>query len=183
MLIQNREVFFTLIPVFNLVVLALMLWAEIKARGFPNKTVRPLIIISLMVMQLLMLILFGFLQKSARIFTLTLIQGTIGMIYLEVGWYFLKKSSRVLNNKKRWYQVLKRVMIAMIIIFVATEIYCIVDVIKKHVTQLTICHGLTDVLMQSYCSLAVGCFCVLTYFISARIHEQTDKNKDLVMAT
>lgn len=104
--ILSREVFFTLIPVFNLVVLALMLWAEIKARGFPNKTVRPLIIISLMVMQLLMFILFGFLQKSARIFTLTLIQGTIGMIYLEVGWYFLKKSSRVLKNKQRWFKVL-----------------------------------------------------------------------------
>lgn len=157
-----------MIPVFNLVVLALMLWAEIKARGFMNKTVRPLIIISMMVMQLLMLILFGFLSNSARIFTLTLIQGTIGMIYLEVGWYFLKKSSRVLKNKKRWYQVLRRVMIAMIIIFVATEIYCIVEVIEKHVTELTICSGLTDVLMQSYCSLAVACFCVMTYFTRKR---------------
>ncbi len=38
-------------------------------------------------------------------------------------------------------------MIAMIFIFVATEIYCIVDVIKKHVTELTICNGLTDLLM------------------------------------
>jgi len=84
-------VFFTLIPVFNLVALSLMLWAEIKARGFPNKTVRPLIIMLLMVMQILMFILFGFLKNSARIFTETLIQGTVGMIYLEVGWYFLKK--------------------------------------------------------------------------------------------
>lgn len=92
-----------------------------------------------MAMQLLMFILFGFLQKSARIFTLTLIQGFIGMIYLEVGWYFLKKASRVLKNKRWWYQILKRVMIAMITIFLAIEIYCIVEVAKKHVTAFNIC--------------------------------------------
>jgi len=68
-----REVFFTLIPVFNLVVLSLMLWADIKARGFPNKTVRPLIIMLLIGMQILMFIMFAFLGRAARIIFETLI--------------------------------------------------------------------------------------------------------------
>jgi len=55
-------VLFTIIPVFNCVALGFMLWAEVKARGFTTwKDARAVIILTMIWLQLLMFILFGFL--------------------------------------------------------------------------------------------------------------------------
>ena len=83
----------------------------------------------------------------------------------------MKKSSRILKNKQAWHKTIKQVMLIMIVLFILTEAYCIVEVLKKGLTSGTLCQGLTDILMQTYCSLAVSCFCVLTYFITRRINE------------
>lgn len=63
--------------------------------------------------------------------------------------YFLKKSSKILNNKNRWAKISNAAILVVLFIFITTEVVCAIGVAKKGLNDIDACSGWTNVLLQS----------------------------------
>jgi hypothetical protein len=96
-----RDIFFTVACVLNLLVIILMFAFELKIKGFTKNGFKNVTLISLLVFEILMLINFAFVRASSsfRVLFQTVEEFIRGVIFFLVAMYFLKRSSRILNNK------------------------------------------------------------------------------------
>ena len=167
-------------PIFNSLVLGLMLNFEIKQRGFSWQGYKAVILLVLLFFQILMWINFAFAKQfyTFRVVLQTFEQGMRGICFFLVAMYFFKKSSKILNNKHRWIKITNVMILCVLIIFV-TEAICGLTLGSKPISDITECRGPTNVLLQFDQVLVLGFFIVLAYYISTRISEQRKLSSEL----
>ena len=100
--LNGSNILFATLSVVTFVILSAMTYFEVKARGCNKSNIRLLILGSLLVFQVLMFINFAFLTNTARILGITVVQGMTAAIISLTAYYYMRKSSKVLKNKKRW---------------------------------------------------------------------------------
>jgi hypothetical protein len=129
------------------------------------------ILLTLLFFQLLMLINFGFAKQtnSFRVILQTVEEFIRIAIFFQVAFYFLKRASKILNNKARWTTILNWMVAIVLFLFVATEAYSITAVLKFNLNDFNVCNRLPVLVFQIDETLVIVFFYILAYFISQRI--------------
>lgn len=135
---------FTIIPVGNSIALGLMLGYEYRQKHFTWYSIKSVILLTLLFFQLLMLINFGFAKQtnSFRVILQTVEEFIRIAIFFQVAFYFLKRASKILNNKARWTTILNWMVAIVLFLFVATEAYSITAVLKFNLNDFNVCNRL-----------------------------------------
>lgn len=133
----------------NLVTLTLMLGFELKIKGFTKNGFKNVTLISLLIFKILMFINFAFVKASSstRVLLQTFEDFIRGVIFFLVAMYFLKRSSRILNDKKKWTKLTNWFILIVLVLFVVIEIVCAVSVYSNDVNDYTACLGWTDLFL------------------------------------
>jgi len=131
-----------------------------------------------------MLINFGFAKQSSpfRLILQTFEEFVRIAIFFQVAFYFLKKASKLLNNKARWAKILNWMIALVLFLYIATEIYSVTAIVKFNLNDFTVCNKLPVLVLQIDESLVILFFFILAYFISQRIQEQMELNKELKLS-
>jgi len=118
-----------------------------------------------------MLINFGFAKQSSpfRLILQTFEEFVRIAIFFQVAFYFLKKASKLLNNKARWAKILNWMIALVLFLYIATEIYSVTAIVKFNLNDFTVCNKLPVLVLQIDESLVILFFFILAYFISQRI--------------
>ena len=160
--------------VFNGAVLGLMLSYEIKQEGFKWNGYKALVLGTLLLFQVLMFINFAFANQdsSFRVLLQTFEELTRGVAFFLVAMYFLKKCSKILNNKGRWVSISNIMVGLFFLFFVVTEIGCGIAVSANHINDFTACSNFTNLFLQCDQTLVLVFFFSMAVFITKRIKEQ-----------
>ena len=143
-----------------------------KHKGFTWWSMKSVILIFLMLFQLLTFIHYSIASVETRVIFLILEMGVRGLIYYLVALFFLKRSSKLLQNKQRWANVMNKLLIVVLLVYLITACYCLSLVFAENITEERLCDGYIDILMQSDCFLVIVVFVVMGGFINKRITEQ-----------
>lgn len=86
----------------NILTIGLMFGFEMKIKGFQKNGFKNVTLISMLMFCVIMFINFAFVKasSSSRVLVQTLEEFIRGVIFFLVAMYFLKRSSRILKNKK-----------------------------------------------------------------------------------
>jgi len=106
-----------------------------------------------------------------RVILLLLEMGIRGILYYLVALFFLKRSSKLLANKRRWANLMNKLLIVVFGVYIVTACYCLSLVFAKKITEDRLCDGYIDILMQSDCFLVIIVFLIMSAFITKRITE------------
>jgi hypothetical protein len=155
----------------NSIALGLMLGYEYRQKHFTWYSIKSVILLTLLFFQLLMLINFGFAKQtnSFRVILQTVEEFIRIAIFFQVAFYFLKRASKILNNKARWTTILNWMVAIVLFLFVATEAYSITAVLKFNLNDFNVCNRLPVLVFQIDETLVIVFFYILAYFISQRI--------------
>lgn len=148
-----------------------MLGYEYRQKHFTWYSIKSVILLTLLFFQLLMLINFGFAKQtnSFRVILQTVEEFIRIAIFFQVAFYFLKRASKILNNKARWTTILNWMVAIVLFLFVATEAYSITAVLKFNLNDFNVCNRLPVLVFQIDETLVIVFFYILAYFISQRI--------------
>lgn len=148
-----------------------MLGYEYRQKHFTWYSIKSVILMTLLFFQLLMLINFGFAKQtnSFRVILQTVEEFIRIAIFFQVAFYFLKRASKILNNKARWTTILNWMVAIVLFLFVATEAYSITAVLKFNLNDFNVCNRLPVLVFQIDETLVIVFFYILAYFISQRI--------------
>ena len=166
-----RQVLFTLIPIGNAIALGLMLGFLYKQKSFTWWSIKTVILLTLLFFQLLMLVNFGFAKLTSpfRLILQTFEEFVRIAIFFQVAFYFLKKASKLLNNKARWASILNWMIGVVLFLYVATEVYSVTAIVKFNLNDFNVCNRLPVLIFQIDETLVILFFFILAYFISRRI--------------
>ena len=89
---------------------------------------KSIIVYLLAIFQVLMFFHYALATEEIRIVVLLLEVGMRGMIYYLVALFFLKRSAKLLRNKKRWSSIMNKLLVGILIIYFATAVYCLAKV-------------------------------------------------------
>ncbi len=148
------------------------MFKERKHRGFTWISMKSVILELLMVFQLLTFFHYAIAGDEIRIVFLILEMGVRGFIYYLVALFFLKRKAKLLKNKKRWASLMNKLLIVVLMIYIATACFSLYIVFADEITEQRLCNGYVDILMQSDCFLVIIVFIILGAFITKRISEQ-----------
>lgn len=175
---------FAIIPIGNSVALGLMLGYLYQQKGFTWWSIKTVILLSLCFFQLLMLINFAFAKQTSpfRLILQSFEEFVKIVIFFQVAFYFLKKASKLLNNKARWAKILNWMIGVVLFLYIATEAYSVTAILKFNLNDFNVCNKLPVLVFQVDESLVIMFFFILAYFISQRIEEQMELNKELKLS-
>jgi len=89
---------------------------------------KSVIVYLLAIFQVLLFVHYALATEEIRIVVLLLEVGIRGMIYYLVALFFLKRSAKLLRNKKTWANIMNKLLIGILIIYFATAIFCLAKV-------------------------------------------------------
>lgn len=94
-----------------------------------------------------------------------------GVLFYLIALFYLRQTYKILKNKNRWTSIMNKLLVLMLLVFVVTGGYCILLVMKKKLSEVTLCNSYIDVVIQSDISFVLIVFTFLGAYISRRIYE------------
>ena len=173
-----------MVPVFNFLILLLMLIYEAKSKGYQWKIIKEpkVSIIAIMcLMQVLIFIHYAMATEVARIFLLTMEEGCRTIIVLQLMNYFIRQAKRILKNKARWGRIWNTLWPISLLMYIIAEVYTIVMVAKNSINDESICHSGAYILVQLINLIIMIGFFVLGYFITKRVNMQDEAEDQIEM--
>lgn len=87
-----------------------------------------------------------------------------------------------MNNKARWAKILNWMIAVVLLLYIATEAYSVTAILKLNLNDFNVCNKLPVLVFQIDEGVVIIFFFILAYFISRRIEEQMELNKELKLS-
>ena len=124
---------FILVPLFNLCILGLLIFWEVKTIGVNKKTMRDpknQVILTLTFMQFFIFIHYTMAEDVARVFFTTIEDGLRTVCFFLMMNFFIKSAGRLLRNKALWYKIYRILWPIALTLFLITIVSMIYNASK-----------------------------------------------------
>ena len=127
-----------ILPVFNFVILSMMLYYELKSRGNHLKSLKEaklLVIVICAFMQVIIFCHYSMASEITRIFLQLIEEACKTLVFFWLMDYFLKQAKRLLKYKQKWNRTWKLMWAISLIVYLSALIYTIIIVSRDLLTE------------------------------------------------